>query len=650
MKLKHKLVASITGCFSILAVSICYYNQTAVYDNAINSQFVSNQNYLNLLSASIDRFASAASSDQVAEFVSNVAELQYDALNTYAEGVIKHDYLDISALEYFVQSNASSQLFESRSPLLNTDDCLSMLKVHDKDKDSIVKALEKAKVNKDNLWCKTVGNSALTGYILARDESEQTPLYLYIKKLNDNNVYPLINPNNALKLISLKDLTQDSNSEIALIDEKFNIINSTSASFKASEIEKKSYADAKAEGLIVNGQVSANDRDKLYSVAYIKDYDCYAAVMTLKSTAIKPVVYLNFIAILLCLLAASLFIFVSCRIIDSISASHKKLANNVDVMAANILSDLNTMTEITSVCDPSAQSYLSLRKLNESINSLGRSICENVASKENELQNKAKEDAKEAADRAVSELISSVHKKLMPDGSDMPNSKFLEFASFIEPSAHNPSDFYDVFRVDRDNIGVVFGSCSKPGLEAANAINLCNCFIRKSLAKDKELPAKTLTQLNQILMQKKQSADFNISLFVMILSEFTGNFIFAQAGLKAPTLIHLHKGKTVEPIQVQTELCAEADTDYINSKGKITFLDTIVFAGNGITGLKNKDNDLFGIDRVIKLCEENADKSAYDQLIALYKDLRSYGDGQDNDLDVCSIIIKKNAINKEFDE
>ncbi|MGN1280482.1 MAG: hypothetical protein ACI4UM_01065, partial [Succinivibrio sp.] len=115
MKLKHKLVASITGCFSLLAVCVCFYNQTAVYENAINSQYTSNGNYLKLLSSSAEKFARSASSDELSKFVTDLAKLQNDALNAFSLGILKHDYLDLSAIDYFVQSNSSSQLFESRN-------------------------------------------------------------------------------------------------------------------------------------------------------------------------------------------------------------------------------------------------------------------------------------------------------------------------------------------------------------------------------------------------------------------------------------------------------------------------------------------------------------------------------------------------------
>lgn len=59
-------------------------------------------------------------------------------------------------------------------------------------------------------------------------------------------------------------------------------------------------------------------------------------------------------------------------------------------MAANVLSGKAKMDEITEKIDPSKQNYVKLKKLTESINSLGRSICENVASKEQEIETKAK--------------------------------------------------------------------------------------------------------------------------------------------------------------------------------------------------------------------------------------------------------------------
>lgn len=72
-------------------------------------------------------------------------------------------------------------------------------------------------------------------------------------------------------------------------------------------------------------------------------------------------------------------------------------------------------------------------------------------------------------------------------------------------------------------------------------------------------------------MQKKRE-NFTISIFAMILSEYTGNFIFSQAGLKSPIVVHEHKGQSVEPVETQLELCSDKLIVYVNSKASSPIL------------------------------------------------------------------------------
>ena len=179
-----------------------------------------------------------------------------------------------------------------------------------------------------------------------------------------------------------------------------------------------------------------------------------------------------------------------------------------------------------------------------------------------------------------------------------------------------------------------------------------------------------------------------MNIFVMILSEFTGNFIYSVAGNKVPFLIHLHKANFMEPKLVQAPLCQVKNLDYVDSRDKVTYLDSLVFTGNGIesnavikdadkqaTTAEGKENSIVvdseyiplqanannvgGIDSIVRMSVENADLEAYEQLVALYKASQENAPakGVDNGSkdqqhaqDICAIIIKKNANNKEFDE
>lgn len=645
MKLKHKLIVSLAGGFTLLASALCLYNQTAIYDNAIKTQFEDHNEILGIFSSSLNNYATSSIEKEKLNFINSISNVQYEALEKFHQTYDKQDLLDFATFTYFAQSNASDQLFETSVELPDSDNCMSILNIPKSFEDSIKNSLKENGVKLDNYWCKLSEGKKFVGYKI---ENVNDKNYLYTEKLKPNQIFTPMSFNDAISKISLKDIINDTNTIISVVDNTFKVVVSSDNKFRADEIPASFYKGSKEKTL--QTELSNNDdREKLCSIKYIKDYDVYIVVETIKGNIIKPVVYFNFIILILSGLLASLLIFVFLKTLEKISGSINALTNNVDVMAANVLSGKAKMDEITEKLDPAKQSYIKLKKLTESINSLGRSICENVASKEQEIEDRAKKETVEATENAIYTLVSDIHKDLMPDGSDMPASKFLDIASFIMPSKKKPSDFYDVFRVDKDNIGIVFGACSKSGIAATNAITLCTSFIRKSFIEDNKLPGETITSLNHILMQKKRE-NFTISIFAMILSEYTGNFIFSQAGLRSPIVVHEHKGQSVEPVETQLEMGSDKLITYVNSKGKFTYLDSMIFAGAGIKDVVNKDDEHFGLERVIELSENNGEKSAYDQLIALYKDSKEFSEEADNDLDVCGIVIKKNAINKEFEE
>lgn len=645
MKLKHKLIVSLAGGFTLLASALCLYNQTAIYDNAIKTQFEDHNEILGIFSSSLNNYAVSSLEKEKLNFINSISNVQYEALEKFHQTYDKQDLLDFATFTYFAQSNASDQLFETSVELPDSDNCMSILNIPKSFEDSIKSSLKENGVKLDNYWCKLSEGKKFVGYKI---ENVNDKNYLYTEKLMPNQIFTPMSFNDAISKISLKDIINDANTIISVVDNSLKVVVSSDNKFRADEIPASFYKGSKEKTL--HTELSNNeDREKLCSIKYIKDYDVYIVVETIKGHIIKPVVYFNFIILILSGLLASLLIFVFLKTLEKISSSINALTNNVDVMAANVLSGKAKMDKITEKLDPAKQSYIKLKKLTESINSLGRSICENVASKEQEIEDRAKKETVEATENAIYTLVSDIHKDLMPDGSDMPASKFLDIASFIMPSKKKPSDFYDVFRVDKDNIGIVFGACSKSGIAATNAITLCTSFIRKSFIEDNKLPGETITSLNHILMQKKRE-NFTISIFAMILSEYTGNFIFSQAGLRSPIVVHEHKGQSVEPVETQLEMCSDKLITYVNSKGKFTYLDSMIFAGAGIKDVVNKDDEHFGLERVIELSENNGGKSAYDQLIALYKDSKEFSEEADNDLDVCGIVIKKNAINKEFEE
>ena len=393
-----------------------------------------------------------------------------------------------------------------------------------------------------------------------------------------------------------------------------------------------------------------SDKENLVTIKYIPQYDIFVIIESAKSDIVKPIIIENFVIVFFVALLFSIVMCIFYKLNIRFVKEVKSLKTNVDIISTKILASQDSMGETTTALDETTSRFPHFEVLSKSIANLGRSICENVASKTHDLEAKSKLDKETSVKNACLEQVSAIHQHLLPNGDDMPNSKFLDIASFMVTSKTNPSDFYDIFRVDKDNIGVVFGSCNKDGIPAVNAITQIMDFVKKSIICDADLPGKCLTDLNKVLMQRDRDG-LQISIFVMILSEFTGNFIYSVAGAKTPLLVHEHNAKFLEPKITQVEMCADIDTVYVDSREKITYLDTLVFTGKGINNVVNTNQDFFGEDKVIELSESNADNSAYDQLIEIYKNSKEFSEGADNsDKDVCAIVVKRNGNNSEFED
>lgn len=429
------------------------------------------------------------------------------------------------------------------------------------------------------------------------------------------------------------------------------------------------------------------EKAKLVTVAYLKDFDVYVIVTSQKGNVIKPVIMSTFIIFGVMVVVFGLLLYLLFKLSKEFNHDVKQIINNVDILATKVLDTHEQMNELTVKLEDQRSRFPHVNDLTKALSNLSRSICDKVTTSTNKLTTDFAIDKKQSIEDALAKQLMQVHQSLIPNETDMPTSKFLDIASFMIPSKGNPKEFYDLFRVDQDNIGVVFGSCSKSGVEALKAISSTIDFVRQSLITETKLPGETLTALNQLLMQKSKH-NLTMNIFVMILSEFTGNFIYSVAGNKVPFLIHLHKAKFMEPKLVQAPLCQVKDLDYVDSRDKVTYLDTLVFTGNGIestsaikdpdkqtTTTEDKENSIVvdseyiplqanansvgGIDSIVRMSVDNADLEAYEQLVALYKasqenapakGIDSVSKEQLHAQDICAIIIKKNANNKEFDE
>ena len=158
--------------------------------------------------------------------------------------------------------------------------------------------------------------------------------YLYTEKLQANQIFTPMSFKDAITKISLNDIVKEGNTKVTVVDDSFKVVVSSDSKFKADEIPASFYKQSKEKELQTELS-NIDNREKLCTIKYIKDYDVYVVVETIKGTIIKPVVYFNFIILILSALLASLLIFAFLKSLEKISSSINALTNNVDVPLLN---------------------------------------------------------------------------------------------------------------------------------------------------------------------------------------------------------------------------------------------------------------------------------------------------------------------------
>lgn len=658
MKLKVKLLSAICLSIIISAVVCCAYNFTCLYKSAVKKEFDSQKKYSMLVSNALN-LKLKEPNDQIERIVDQIAFTQLEAVEKFHQFYKKQDLLDFSTFQYFAISNASNQLFEANE-VPKGENCLAMYKIPENKIANIKKDLLAKKVSEDNLWCTVEKDQAFLGYRILNISDKN---YLYLQKINASDLYVEKSTSEKIKSLDINALLykdgfkQTKNpTAVIILSQKGKILNSnleknTAVSYTDS-ILKEDFDVAMKDNLIkqINLESTKDNKAKIVTVNYLPEYKVFTVVAKNKGPVIRKEIISILLIAALSIFVLGLLIFIVLKLLALVNKDLKSIETNISVLKTVILEPKENTEQTISKIDSSKFTLDKLDTVYTAIADYAKEVSSNVEKKVDELNNVCSESVKEAIINKELSMISSFHKEVAVAGSDMPNSKFLDIASFLVPAKTDPKAFCDIFRVDKDNIGIVFGKTSESSLKSISAINVITSFVKDALTHKNLLPAQTLTDVNHILMQKDLGS-LNITCFVMILSEFTGNFIYSMAGLNLPTLIHLHKEQKLEAKAVHAELCTNKDETYVDSKGKFTYLDTLVFVNTDITDVKDENGSEFTQEKIIQMFTEKADDEASDQLIAFYRELKKHA-GADFELlnkDVSAIVIKKNANNKEFD-
>lgn len=125
------------------------------------------------------------------------------------------------------------------------------------------------------------------------------------------------------------------------------------------------------------------------------------------------------------------------------------------------------------------------------------------------------------------ELAHDLQLKLLPDSAKFNGAH--QVAARCQPAESVGGDFYQLFRLSEDRLGVMIGDVSGHGFSAALIMAL-TMSAAAIYAQESAPPAAVLQRVHQVLIKELESTEMYLTLFYCVLDPGAGQITYANAG------------------------------------------------------------------------------------------------------------------------
>ncbi len=249
-------------------------------------------------------------------------------------------------------------------------------------------------------------------------------------------------------------------------------------------------------------------------------------------------------------------------------------------------------------------------------------------------------DATAAKERIQGELNvgKEIQEGILPkEFPPFPDRNEFVLHAFLEPAKEIGGDLYDFFFLDEDRLCLVLGDVSGKGVPAAIFMAVAVTIIRSTMQEG--LPAHSaMDKINNALTRNNPTSMF-VSLFIGVLNTKTGQLNYANGGHNPPVIIRNGATKELSGISGLVvggmENIPYAPLSITLQKGDALFLYT-----DGITEALNKQQELFGADRLFTLLETYADHPVEQILTEIREHVSTFSGDEPQSDDLTMLLLR----------
>jgi sigma-B regulation protein RsbU (phosphoserine phosphatase) len=239
-----------------------------------------------------------------------------------------------------------------------------------------------------------------------------------------------------------------------------------------------------------------------------------------------------------------------------------------------------------------------------------------------------------------------IQMSLLPRGAlDVPG---LAIAALCVPAREVGGDYYDVFRLSADRLGVLIADVSGKGTSAALYMAELKGLVL-ALSQRYDSPREMLLEVNRIISNHLDSRSF-ITITYAVIDVPGQAMTFCRAG--HTPLIFLPGPSAAEPLVriltpngmvlgLRMEGAAEKFEELLEEERvELSPGDVIVLYTDGITEAMNVENDLFGETRLSRIVEEHGHLESGELRERILREIETFVGGADQHDDMTMILLK----------
>ena len=241
------------------------------------------------------------------------------------------------------------------------------------------------------------------------------------------------------------------------------------------------------------------------------------------------------------------------------------------------------------------------------------------------------------------QLAREIQQAFLPH--ELPELQGWELQTYWRPAREVGGDFFDVFELPGNRLGLVIADVADKGMPAALFMTLVRTLLRATI-QTVDSPARALERLNDLIVPDAPSGMF-VTIAFALLTLDTGVMLLANAGHNPPIVARQRSGTLQRLVRGGMALGVQ-DANHIEEQ-QLTLEsgDYLVMYTDGITEAFSAQDDLFGEQRLLDVIHsamqpepDNPDRSAAAMLQAIEDRLAAFvGEIPPSD-DITLLVVK----------